>query len=116
MKSRANDSFFGFDARFLNWLINVARLARREIERRDGFAVEQHELATKDSKERIYGCGVCMFASTSDSTSGWETNENLKGALAQTSCFQQYPNEDKWHRMVKTLPKVKCKSRSFLQA
>lgn len=33
---------------FLNWLINVARLARTEIERRGSFAVEQHELATED--------------------------------------------------------------------
>lgn len=57
-----------------------------------------------------------MFASTSDSRSGWGTNEYLKGAFAQTSCFQQYSYGDKWHRVFKTLPKVKCKSRSFLHA
>lgn len=40
--------FFVLHARFINWLINVARLAWTEIERRDSFAAEQHELATKD--------------------------------------------------------------------
>lgn len=100
--------FFFFNthyARFFNWLINVAHLAWREIKWLCSEAawISNRRLKGKDLQLR------CLHG-------GRGTNAFLKGPFAQTSCFQQYSDEDKWHGMLQLLPKVKCKSCWFLRA